>query len=110
VAVDTGVRFLGRGRTVAFGVVSVGEFQDVPRTKRDTVAAALAAFFDNVDNTPGDLDFRSIQRNSPILHGLPSFEPVVNCSSSFPKRLPCCPVSAYSWVSSGELSLFRVTI
>jgi hypothetical protein len=81
--VDTGIRLFHHGRTVPFDVVAVGELEDIPGTKGDAVTAALTAFFNDVDNPTGYLDFGRIERGPPIFHECPSFKPMLRVSCFF---------------------------
>ena len=67
-AVDAIIRFLNSGGVVALGVELGGKFENVPRAVFDTIPASLAAIFDDIYNTGGNLNFFRIKRNPPKYH------------------------------------------
>jgi len=55
-AIDAIIRFLNGGGVVALGVEPGGKFENVPRAVFNTISASLAAIFDDIDNTGGNLN------------------------------------------------------
>jgi hypothetical protein len=67
VAVQTVVGLDHRG-VVPLGIVSLGKFQNFPRTIFDAISATLASIRDDMDFAPSDLNFFRIQWNPPVFH------------------------------------------
>ena len=72
-AIHTRLGVLHHGGAITLHIVGIGQLQNLPRAKRDTVPAALASLLNKVHDTLGNLNGFSIERGSPISHGLWSF-------------------------------------
>jgi len=70
VAIYTVIRLLDHGWVVAFLIEGRGKLKNLPWTELNTVAASFASILQDVDKAAGDLNFFSIQWNSPEFHAL----------------------------------------
>jgi len=73
-AIDTVLRIFDFRWMVSFDVILRRKIKDIPGAKRDAVAAAFAAFRNDVHDPARHLNLFSIKRNSPISHGRSLFQ------------------------------------